>query len=227
MTDNERIVAKAAEQARETGARRVILAFAAAGGAFAIVLFVLVLVLRGQVDDVSVQQSTAAGAAQELAHQVRQLGATPVVSPPTPIVGPTGAQGPAGQNGVAGSEGQPGPSGPPGANGSPGSTGNPGAPGGAGTPGQQGTDGQDGAQGPAGPAGPAGPQGDQGPPGADGADGAPPAAWTWQDPTSGMTFTCTRDSGSPDSAPTYTCNSDSTDPTSPPQLSDLLGVNKH
>lgn len=164
--------------------------------------------LHNEVGTLAAQQQSAAQAGQQLATQIRQLGATPVVQPPSPLAGPAGAQGPAGQNGANGI----GIPGPPGSPGSPGPTGQPGAtgiPGGAGAAGSPGQDGQTGAPG---PAGPAGPQGQPGP------AGSPPAGWSWQD-TSGTTFQCARDSGSPNSSPTYTCTSQApTTTTTPPLL---------
>ncbi|MGW4114832.1 hypothetical protein ACWEFJ_28490 [Actinosynnema sp. NPDC004786] len=137
------------------------------------------------------QQRAAAEAAQQLADQVRAMGGTPTVQPPTP-----------------GERGEPGPPGPPGG---PGRDGKDGV---AGTsppclaePGQcRGADGT-GVPGPPGPPGANGVDGQpgrDGAPGQDGADGRPPAGWTWID-GDGRTQSCTRDPGSPDTAPTYTC----------------------
>lgn len=50
--------------------------------------------LHGQVDALTSQQAAAARDAQQLAAQVRGLGATPVVSPPAAVPGPAGPQGP-------------------------------------------------------------------------------------------------------------------------------------
>lgn len=171
--------------------------------------------LHSQVGTLASQQQAAAEAGQQLATQVRQLGATPVVQPPGPVAGLAGAQGPAGQNGVNGI-GIPGPPGSPGLPGPTGPSGGPGptgVPGGAGAPGAAGSPGQDGQAGAPGPAGQAGPQGQPGP------AGSPPAGWSWQDP-SGTTFQCTRDTGSPNDAPTYTCTSAApmTTTTPPPLL---------
>lgn len=161
--------------------------------------------LHSQVGTLASQQQAAAEAGQQLATQVRQLGATPVVQPPGPVAGLAGAQGPAGQNGVNGI-GIPGPPGSPGLPGPTGPSGGPGATGVAGGAGAAGANGSPGPTGAQGAAGPAGPQGQSGP------AGSPPAGWSWQDP-SGRTFQCTRDAGSPDSAPTYTCTSQSPPPT--------------
>lgn len=157
--------------------------------------------------------------------QAQQAGQTPVAKPPgeikanpeRPTVSPEpGPAGPAGANGlsivgarisscrliliredgrefdagpVCGADGSRGPSGKPGAAGSPGPTGPAGA---------------DGATGPAGP---------KGDPGKDGTDGQPPASYTIVSPIDGLTYDCTRDSGSPDSAPTYTCSAANASPT--------------
>lgn len=223
-TDTERIASDAADGARDTGGHRLLLVavgvvFLGVLGLFAwgYVTHVQLGDTKGQVSTLATKQQAAAAAGQQLADQVRRLGAVPVVQPPRPVTAPAGQPGPAGQNGSQGPGGPSGPAGPsgaPGPTGPTGPTGIPGDPGAAGTGGQDGTNGQDGGTGPAGPAGPAGPQGDQGPQGAPGTDGAPPASWSWVDPSSGATITCTRDAGSPDDAPTYTCGSDHT--TTPP-----------
>jgi hypothetical protein len=142
--------------------------------------------------------------------QATESGLTPVAPAPeeirrdpTIVQGKPGDQGPPGPPGPSGRDGHPGPSGPPG------------------TPGPNGKPGQEGAAivGPSGPAGAPGSPGPAGAPGAPGKDGAngkdgqdgkngedgePPASWTWVD-LLGVTYTCTRNDGSPDSAPTYTC----------------------
>jgi hypothetical protein len=120
--------------------------------------------------------------------------------------------------GAPGAPGAPGPAGPPGVPGPAGSRGPAGANGFNGARGPVGLNGTDGATGPQGPAGPAGPSGAPGPSGAagpagqagangaagpSGSPGAPPASWTFT--FLRLTFTCTRDAGSPDSAPTYSC----------------------
>lgn len=64
----------------------------------------------------------------------------------------------------------------------------------------------------------------QGATGATGPQGAPAASWSWQDPSSGVTETCTRDSGSPDDAPTYTCSADQTVISTPPTTGGLLNL---
>lgn len=58
--------------------------------------------LRSTVSTVSGQQAYAATVAQQLASQLRQMGATPVVSPPSAVVGQPGATGAAGPSGEAG-----------------------------------------------------------------------------------------------------------------------------
>lgn len=204
MTDEpterqQRVAHGAAVDARHTNAHRLFVGFGAV-----LLLGLLwagwgVWSLSERGDTLAGQQQAAAAAAQQLATQVRQLGATPVVQPPGPVAGPAGAQGAAGQNGINGVPGPPGSPGLPGPSGGPGPSGSPGA---------AGVAGQDGATGAAGPAGP------QGQPGA---PGSPPAGWSWQDP-SGTTFQCRRDVGSPDSAPTYTCTSSSPTTTTAPIL---------
>lgn len=204
----QRVAHGAAVDARHTNAHRL---FAGFGAVMLVGLLwagwgVWALSQRG--DTLAGQQQAAATAAQQLATQVRSLGATPVVQPPAPMAGPAGLQGPAGVNGINGIPGSPGSPGMPGPTG-PG--GPPGAPGAAGVPGAPGLDG------PSGPPGPAGPQGQPGPP------GAPPAGWSWQDPSTGTTFQCTRDVGSPDSAPTYTCTSQSPTTTTTPPILPIIG----
>lgn len=58
--------------------------------------------LRQQVDTVSSQQAHAATVAQQLASQLRGMGATPVASPPAPVTGQPGPSGAAGPSGPAG-----------------------------------------------------------------------------------------------------------------------------
>lgn len=121
---------------------------------------------------------TQANAARDqLAHQVQQLGATPVAGPP----GSRGAPGDSGQQGASGPSGPPGPEGPTGLPGLPGSPG-PTGPTGVSATGQPGADGAAGTDGVAGPAGPAGPQGDPGPAGPAGPQGpAGPSGQTCPD----------------------------------------------
>lgn len=204
MTDEPTVQQqRVAHDARHTNAHRLFVAF----GALLLVGLLWagwgVWSLSKRGDTLAGQQQAAAVAAQQLATQVRSLGATPVVQPPAPVAGPVGAQGAAGVNGI------PGPPGTPGLPGPTGPTGGPGPTGAAGVAGSVGANGQDG---PPGPAGPAGPQGQPGAP------GAPPAGWSWQDPSTGTTFQCTRDAGSPDSAPTYTCTSQAPPTTTTPPL---------
>jgi hypothetical protein len=182
-------------------------------------LFVAAALLYAHSQTSVEQQSSAADAAQMLAAQVRGLGATPVVAPPTAIEGPPGVQGAAGRNGA---NGQPGGGGQPGAQGQPGQSGATGPVGSTGPSGSPGVGGQPGPNGNDGAAGEQGPQGIAGPQGADGQPGQPPAGWKWTDTESGATFTCSRDPGSPDDAPTYTCNSDQPPTTTTPP--GLLGA---
>lgn len=211
----QRVAHGAAVDARHSNAHRLFVGFGA------VVLLGLLLAFWGVVStrdtasraaavaqQLAGQQASAAVAAQQLATQVRQLGATPVVQPPVPVAGPAGSPG---LQGAAGIAGVPGPPGSPGLPGPTGVAGQSGSPGPTGDPGANGVNGQDGVAGPAGAAGPPGPQGDPGAP------GSPPAGWSWQDPSSGRTFQCSRDSGSPDAAPTYTCTS------SPPATTTAAG----
>jgi hypothetical protein len=112
---------------------------------------------------------------------VTMTGAPGAPGAPGPA-GPAGAPGPAGSAGVAGPKGVQGAAGPAGVNGANGAAGAAGAPG---------------------PSGPAGATGPSGAPGPSGSPGAPPQSWTFT--FLRVTFTCTRDAGSPDSAPTYSC----------------------
>jgi hypothetical protein len=62
--------------------------------------------LSSRSNQLAEQQAGAAVAAQQLAGQVRALGATPVVSPPAPVAPVTGAQGPRGEQGPGPSQQQ-------------------------------------------------------------------------------------------------------------------------
>jgi hypothetical protein len=198
-SDLERtIVQPAAAAARDVRAHRRILLLGAGAllcmAAFAALMFARTAELSGRVDQLGAQADHNAAVAQTLAQQVRGLGGTPSVLPPTP--GERGPAGPAGVPGLMGPLGPPGPSGPPGATGP------------AGVPGLNGRDGQDGAAGPSGDpgvSGQPGPTGPAGPSGAPGAPGQPPDGWTatWSD---GSTETCTRASTWDPAHPTYTCS---------------------
>ena len=165
--------------------------------------------------------------------QVQDLGQKPVAPPPATILkDPSATMGPPGTPGANGATGPAGRgvaslvcisgkwrvqytdgtvdasagacTGPPGPIGATGTTGVGGS---NGTNGADGAAGQPGAAGPSGAPGPPGADGKNGSDGKDGADGAvgqPPASWTWTSPL-GLTYTCTRNSDSPDSAPTYAC----------------------
>lgn len=189
MTDEQirqAIVTPAAERAG-TVPRRLVAVLA---GVWLVSMVAVVWVLvsqHGTITDLTGQAQANATTSQRLADQVRALGATPVVQP---VPGPAGATGPAGPQGAKGDTG------PAGATG---------APGPSGAPGPAGPAGAAGSTGPQGDPGPTGPQGEQGPAGQDGADGQPPAGWTWTDPATGTTYTCSRDSASPDSNPAYVC----------------------
>lgn len=153
------------------------------------------------------QNGDLARGAVALADQVKQLGGTPVVQPPSP--------GAAGRDGIDGRSGAPGKDGAPGAPGKDGTSppclteppqcrganGVDGA-GATGAPGKDGRDGKDGAP------------GKDGMPGKDGRDGAPPAGWTWTD-GDGRTQSCTRDGGT-DEAPHYGCTAEPPSSTTPP-----------
>ena len=240
MTAEDRvrgIVDDAARQAmRDPMARRAtwiavaVLALCLGGGG-------LYFALR--LDELDTRADASGAAAEQLATQVRSLGATPVVEPP---VVERGAQGEPGV-GIASVESAPcavvvrltdGRSTPvDGLCGRPGRDGRSitgAAPAGcdvllswsdattsrvgpmcgpAGASGTPGRDGQDGADGEPGPQGETGPQG---PPGDPGADGQPPRGWVTTR-ADGSEEACTRDTGSPDSDPTYSCET-----TSPPTL---------
>jgi type II secretory pathway pseudopilin PulG len=119
--------------------------------------------LSNQVVDLKTESANNATAARALARQVRNLGGTPVVTPP-----PAGQTGPAG--GV-GPQGPPGPQGPEGLMGPQGQTGPHGARGSTGPVGSTGPAGPEGAVGPQGPQGDTGPQGPAGTDGTNGTDG--------------------------------------------------------
>lgn len=189
----------------------------------ALVLGVLALVWAGylQVQNhkkaETATQSATAG--QDLATQVqaacaqggdvaRKLGpicqkAADVKANPAP--GPTGDVGPQGPQGDQGPPGVPGVQGPKGDTGVSGAAGETGVSGPGGDTGATGPTGDTGSQGPKGDTGAQGDQGDQGPAGTRGSDGAPPAGWTWTDPVTGITYSCTR-SNTDDAAPTYNCS---------------------
>lgn len=239
MTDETEVIEHAARAGRDPRWRLFVRA-ALVVLALSVVAMMLLYVqqygttgdLRGQVGSLAAQQASAARGEQALASQIHAMGATPVVSPAAPLTGPagpSGAQGPAGQNGVAGIPGPQGPKGDPGPTGAPGPTGPTGptgVSGAVGEAGQNGSDGQPGATGAAGPAGPQGQPGPAGPSGAAGAPGQPPASWTWTDPNTGVTYTCTRDASSPDSSPTYSCSSQQPTTTTPSNPILLGGTRK-
>jgi hypothetical protein len=164
--------------------------------------------LHGQVGTLSTQVRMYSNAGQQLAAQVRGLGATPVVSPP-----PARAeQGPAGQAGAAGVVGQKGDRGDKGDKGDSGQPGKPGASGVPGVPGQPGQDGADGTD------GALGQPGEKGDPGQNGTDGQPPAGWT-ATYSDGSTETCARAADFDPAAPQYTCT------ISPPPTTPILPGN--
>lgn len=116
-------------------------------------------------------------------------------SGPAIIKGDKGDLGPTGYTGEQGDKGDTGAQGPMGVTGPEGPQGATGDVGLKGDTGDKGSTGETGAK---------GDTGDKGADGATGNDGAPPAAWTWTDPVSQVTFTCTR-SNVDDRAPTYNC----------------------
>lgn len=203
----------AAEHRRQRRINRIVLPLVLIGAIGVPTLIITAVVQHQQIAGLS----TALEAQRQ---QAQQSGQTPVAKPPgdvkadpaRPTVSPEpGPAGPAGANGLSivgariascrlvliredGREYDAGPV--CGADGSRGPSGKPGAPG---SPGPTGAAGQPGA------AGPAGPKGDTGAAGKNGADGKPPASYTIVSPIDGLTYSCARDSGSPDSAPTYTC----------------------
>lgn len=145
--------------------------FAAIVATFLAVLFFLVTGLTGRVNTANQTASESRSAVTQLADQVRDLGAVPVVDPsdlPTPVPGKTGATGPRGPRGFTGATGATGPEGPRGVKGPKGDTGTTGA---TGPGGSNGTNGADGNTGPTGDPGPAGPKGEQGPQGEVGPQG--------------------------------------------------------
>lgn len=89
----------AAHGARAGGAHRLF-------NGLAVVLVIGLLAGGVGLTIITVAQRTAASAAQQLSHQVTDLGGTPVVEAPAPIAGPAGTAGQPGQNGKPG----PGPS---------------------------------------------------------------------------------------------------------------------
>lgn len=199
MSDTE-VIERAADGARDDRGRRLVWVFVGIALVGMILLAVAFFSTRGhdaaqdgEIAELRGQANSYAQAAQQLFDQVKQLGAVPVVNPPTPgEPGQPGAQGEQGPPGEDGADGPAGPTGPTGPTGTPGLDGAPGDPG------------------PAGPQGEPGPAGVDGQPGADGSpgvDGQPPASWTWTD-IDGRTQSCARDAGSPDTAPTYTCTAE-------------------
>lgn len=104
--DPRRTARLAAEVARDNRAHRafVLMAALALVGVLAVAGGLWLLKMRG--DQLAAQQADAAVAAQRLAGQVQALGATPIVSPPTPVAPVTGAQGPRGAQGPGPSQQQ-------------------------------------------------------------------------------------------------------------------------
>lgn len=188
------------------------------------VLAWIVITMQGLSHDLS----TSNAARDALAHQVQQLGASPVAGPPgsrgepgPSAVGPSGPAGSPGERGEPGSPGaaaspEPGPTGPAGPAGSPGADST--------IPGPEGSPGIAGVQGDPGPAGPAGQDGKDGTDGKDGANGSPPAGWTYTDPA-GIQYSCVPVDGFDPSAPQYACSPQAATPPAQSSRRDgLLGV---
>ncbi|MGW1676044.1 hypothetical protein [Saccharopolyspora sp. NPDC002376] len=174
-------------------------------GYSALQMYSSVAELRGQLAEVDAEAGANAEAAQALAAQVRELGQVPRVEPPAAGQrGERGLQGLTGQRGEQGIPGIPGQPGRDGQQGVPGQSGRDGEPGAAGAQGEQGLPGQNGKD------GKDGQDGADGKDGVDGKDGAPPATWSWTDPKSGTTYSCSRSGGS-DDAPAYSCTPASSD----------------
>lgn len=105
----EDTVQQAAADARDTRGHRRITLLAGLGILGCLMLFGLAAwliyegdALKAQVDTVTGQQAHAATVAEQLASQLRGMGATPVASPPAPVTGQPGPSGAAGPSGPAG-----------------------------------------------------------------------------------------------------------------------------
>lgn len=188
--------------------RRTDAAFAA-GVVIALAVLAWVVITMQQL---SHDLSTSNSARDALAHQVQQLGASPVAGPPgsrgkpgATVTGPSGPPGSPGEQGEPGAAAspEPGPTGPTGPAGSPGADST--------VPGPEGSPGVAGAQGVPGPAGPAGQDGKDGTDGKDGSNGSPPAGWTYTDPA-GQSYTCSPVDAFDPSSPRYTCAPDAATP---------------
>ena len=192
MTDAE-IVERAADRAHDGPGHRLVWVFVGLSLIGVAALTVAVVLLAVRAEDNAV-------VARQLAEQVRELGAEPVVDPPV-----DGTPGVDGRDGVDGTDGADGAAGRDGRDGRDGVDGSDGA---AGRAGQDGADGVDGESPPclSEPAQCRGADGTDGADGRDGVDGSPPASWTWTD-IDGREQSCTR-TGGPDSAPTYTCTAE-------------------
>lgn len=114
-----------------------------------------------------------------------------------------------GDPGVDGKDGAQGPPGPQGLTGPKGDTGNNGTSGVSGTNGSNGVDGPSGPPGPQGEPGPQGVQGPQGEPGPQGETGTTPSSFTWTDPKTSTTYTCTPN---PPGSSSYTCTAKEASP---------------
>lgn len=101
--DADTVVQHAARAGRDPRWRRRVYALAA--------VFIVSVVLFGvwaflRIEGLVAAQSQAAVVGEQLASQLRGLGATPVVSPPSPIAGPVGPAGPTGAQGPGPSQQQ-------------------------------------------------------------------------------------------------------------------------
>jgi Collagen triple helix repeat (20 copies) len=157
MKDTE-IIERAADCARDDRGRRLVWVFVGIALVGLAALAVAFFATRGHdaaqdgtIAELQDRANANANAAQQLADQVEQLGAVPVVEPPNPgepgQPGAQGEQGTPGHDGADGPVGATGPTGPPGTPGLDGATGDPGPAGPQGEPGPAGADGQAGADG--------------------------------------------------------------------------------
>lgn len=102
MTTEHEIVQHAVNAGRDPAWRRRIYAFVAIMVISMAALAVLLVITYFAERNLAAQQSQAAVAAQQLARQVRDLGATPIVAAPSAVQGVAGPTGPAGTNGTNG-----------------------------------------------------------------------------------------------------------------------------
>lgn len=108
MTDRENAIQAAAEEARDKRSHRMMTIAAVVVVAcilgLAVTWWASTARLQSEVADLQRSRTEAARAADSLANQVRSLGATPVVPPPSPsVAGPAGPSGAAGR-GITGTQ---------------------------------------------------------------------------------------------------------------------------